>query len=212
MEIHRICSEALVRVEHLQIPAPQFHTTNTKRATCFLNNGKQSLSFVFRCDYNRQWFRDQWRNVNYVSIFESLSLHRVILNDINWMYCLLCRTTENTRSLSVESDVANEKRKTLLHPHEEAERTRAASKYIHVCDYDNFSCCLITWMHKPWWFKWLKTAGTVHFQSKNTGQLRFLKNQFSQKALLRFQVKTGIGSHINPTLKKSNSIRLLKAL
>ena len=55
------------------------------------------------------------------------------------MYCLLCRTTENARSLSVESDGVNEKRKTLLHPHEEAERTRAASKYIHVCDHVHFS-------------------------------------------------------------------------
>ena len=44
-----------------------------------------------------------------------------------------CRTTENARSLSAESDVANDiKRTTLLHPHEEAERTRAASKYIKV--------------------------------------------------------------------------------
>lgn len=103
--------------------------------TCDLNNGKQSISFVFRCDYIRQWFRDQRRNIDHVSVNKLLSLHRVILNDVNWIYCLLCRTTENTRSLSVESDVGNEKRKTLLHPHEEAERTRAASKYIHVCDY-----------------------------------------------------------------------------
>ena len=46
----------------------------------------------------------------------------------------LTMTTENARSLSAESDVANGKRTTLLHPHEEAERTRAASKYIQIPD------------------------------------------------------------------------------
>jgi hypothetical protein len=50
-----------------------------------------------------------------------------------YQYVVPCRTTENARSMSAESDVANDKRTTLLHPHEEAERTRAASKYIHVC-------------------------------------------------------------------------------
>ncbi|XP_028403381.1 centrosomal protein of 295 kDa-like [Dendronephthya gigantea] len=43
----------------------------------------------------------------------------------------LTMTTEKTRSASVESDVVNElQRKTLLHPHEEAELTRAKSKHI----------------------------------------------------------------------------------
>ena len=59
-------------------------------------------------------------------------MYLIISDSILQYFIVLCRTTENTRSVNAESDVANGKRTTLLHPREEAERARAASQYIQV--------------------------------------------------------------------------------
>lgn len=56
----------------------------------------------------------------------------VVLHAFLNYFIVTCRTTENTRSVSADSDIASQKTRTLLHPYEEAERTRATNKHIKV--------------------------------------------------------------------------------
>ncbi|CAB4029583.1 Hypothetical predicted protein, partial [Paramuricea clavata] len=82
--------------------------------------------------------RDRWKSEMKTAkeIEERRNIAEVVIpdNESEISEGMLTMTTENTRSVSVESYIASDKRTTLLHPHEEAERTRAASKYVQIPD------------------------------------------------------------------------------